>query len=178
MKPVIFGSPRWEGRRLPSFSRVIGAPRVIPKGGAVLGIMPPYSVLLLPVVPMNGLTWPTFDREAVSGRAAAAARSVMPSGGMSAASRAMRTRTVRAGGVGRVRIRCDNKACALDRAGPVVPCMRSPRKCVRRGMTTLPSLKAPILLVVETRRKRREGGFPKGETPVDGELNRLAPRGR
>src|SRR5947208_10051589 len=99
----------------------MGDHRVIPKGGAVLGIMPPYSVLLLPVVPMNGFTWLTFDREAVSGRAAAAAaRLVMPRGGMSAASRAMRMRTVRVGGVGRVRIRCGNKACALDRAGPVV----------------------------------------------------------
>lgn len=65
--------------------RVIGDHRVIANGGAVLGIMPPYSVLLAPVVPMRGSTCSTLDA-AVTSDGAAAAGPVAPIHGTNAAS--------------------------------------------------------------------------------------------
>ncbi|GAA2233683.1 hypothetical protein GCM10010430_12970 [Kitasatospora cystarginea] len=109
MKPVIFGSPKWYGSLPTRLSRVIGDHRVIANGGAVLGSMPPYSVSLLPVVPMNGLTDSTLDA-AEAARAAAADGLAAASGGMSTASSARRSTVARARGAGRTALGSDPNA--------------------------------------------------------------------
>lgn len=105
MKPVIFVSSWWYGVRPTELSRVMGDHLVIPNGGAVLGIMPPYSVLLPPVVPMSGSTRPTFDTvwaaRPVADETVRAARLVAANGGVNRATSAITSTTAQARGADR-----------------------------------------------------------------------------